>query len=217
MSFRMLVRAGAAVSIIYCAGCIPLTVGSTAPPVPVGNTVHSMSVYVVPNSVDDSVNHRSYPRYGLDAEVRFGFDDRSDIGIRIPSMSGIVANYKRRLNGSSVAPGAATSLMVGGGVVNWGEHAHLEATLITSAEESDRFTPYGGIRAMQVIPISRGAVRDSPTLGGFLGTRIGTVTAGLSPEIGIFYDRSALHIRRGTLLVVPSITVHGDLARFLIP
>jgi hypothetical protein len=107
--------------------------------------------------------------------------------------------------------------MVGGGVVNWGEHAHLEATLITSGAESDHFTPYGGLRAMQVIPISRGAVRDSPTLGGFLGSRIGTVAAGISPEVGIFYDRSALHIRRGTLLVVPSITVNGDIGRFLMP
>jgi len=28
---------------------------------------------------------------------------------------------------------------------------------------NDRFTPYGGLRAMQVIPIDRGAVHDSPT------------------------------------------------------
>jgi hypothetical protein len=217
MIIKFVFRAVAALSIIYMTGCIPLTVGSTALPVPVGTTTHSTSVYVVPNSFDDSVDNRAFPRYGVDPEVRFGFDDHSDIGVRIPSFSGIVANYKRRLNGVSQAPGAATSIMVGGGLVNWGEHAHLEATLITSAADNNRFTPYGGIRAMQVIPINKGAVHDSPTLGGFFGARIGSLTAGISPELGIFYDHSALKIHKGNVLFVPSITVHGDIGRFLRP
>ena len=215
MTLKCAIRVGAALSIVCAAGCIPLTVGSTAEPVPVGTTVYSTSMYVVPNSVDDSVDNRSFPRYGVDPEVRFGFDERSDIGVRVPSFSGIVANYKRRLNGVSGAPGAATAFMVGGGLVNWGDHVHLEATLITSGEDNDRFTPYGGIRAMQVIPINKGAVHDSPTLGGFFGARIGTRAAGISPEIGIFYDHSALRIRKGNILVVPAITIHGDVARFL--
>lgn len=214
MTFKLVFSAGAALSIVYTAACIPLTVGSTAQPVPVGTTSHSATVYVVPNSVDDSVDNRSFPRYGVDAEVRFGLDDHSDIGVRIPSFSGIVANYKRRLNGVSQAPGPATAIMVGGGLVNWGDHAHLEATLITSAADNDRFTPYGGIRAMQVIPINKGAVHDSPTLGGFLGARIGTLTAGISPEIGIFYDHSALQLHKGNILFVPAITIHGDFGRF---
>jgi hypothetical protein len=217
MTLKSLFCAGAALSIIYTTGCIPLTVGSTAQPVPVGTTVQSTSMYVVPNSVDDSINHRSLPRYGVDPEFRFGLDDHSDIGVRAPSFSGIVANYKRRLNGVSQAPGAATAIMVGGGLVNWGDHVHLEATLITSAQDNDRLTPYGGIRAMQVIPINKGAVHDSPTLGGFLGARIGTRTAGISPEIGIFYDHSALRIRKGNVLFVPAITIHGDFGRFLSP
>jgi hypothetical protein len=217
MIFRIVARAVVVGSILFSAGCIPLTVGSTAKPVPVGTTVHSTSMYFVPNSLDDTIDHRSLPRYGIDYEVRFGWDDHSDIGVRVPSGSGIVANYKRRLNGVSQAPGAVTSIMVGGGIVNWGEHAHLEATLITSAAENDRFTPYGGLRAMQVIPIDRGAVHDSPTLGGFLGARIGSLTAGISPEIGIFYDHSALHLHKGNVLFVPAITVHGDVARWLRP
>jgi len=217
MTLKFAIRAGAALSIVYTAGCIPLTVGSTAQPVPVGTTVHSMSMYVVPNSVDDSVDKRSFPRYGVDPEVRFGLDDRSDIGVRTPSFSGIVANYKRRLNGVSPAPGATTAIMVGGGLVNWGDHLHLEATLITSAEDNDRFTPYGGGRAMQVIPINKGAVHDSPTLGGFFGARIGSLKAGISPELGVFYDHSALRIRKGNILFVPAITIHGDFGRFLSP
>jgi hypothetical protein len=215
MTLRFAFLAGATLLIVCIFGCIPLTVGSTAKPVAVGTTVRSTSIYVVPNSFDDSVNKRAYPRYGVDPEVRFGLDDRSDIGVRAPSFSGIVANYKRRLNGVSEAPGAATAIMVGGGFVNWGDHAHLEATLITSGADNDRVTPYGGIRAMQVIPINKGAVHDSPTLGGFLGARIGTLTAGISPEIGVFYDHSALKIHKGNILFVPAITIHGDFGRFL--
>jgi hypothetical protein len=215
MKLDFMCRAVAVLPIVYITGCIPLTVGSTARPVPVGATVHSMSLYVVPNSLDDSISNRSFPRYGVDPEVRFGLDDRSDIGVRLPNMSGVVANYKRRLNGDSQAPGAATAIMVGGGLVNLGDHLHLEATLLTSGEERTTFTPYGGLRAMQVIPINRGAVHDSPTLGGFLGARIGTVTAGISPEIGVFYDRSALKLHKGNVLVVPAITIHGDIARWL--
>ena len=217
MTRKFAFGAAAALSIVCATGCIPLTVGSTAQPVPVGTTVRSTSIYVVPNSFDDSLSDRAYPRYGVDPEVRFGLDERSDIGVRTTSFSGIVANYKRRMNGLSAAPGAAVSLMVGGGLVNWGDHAHLEATLMTSAPENERFTPYGGIRAMQVIPLNRGAVHDSPTLGAYLGSRIGTRAAGISPEIGVFYDRSALHIHRGNFLFVPAITIHGDFGRFLRP
>ena len=216
LKLKRLIRVAVALSIVCAAGCIPLTVGSTAEPVPVGTTVRSTSMYVVPNSVDDSINNRSFPRYGVDPEVRFGFDERSDIGVRAPNFSGIVANYKRRLNGVSGAPGAATAFMVGGRLVNWGDHAHLEATLITSAGDNDRVTPYGGIRAMQVIPLNKGAVHDSPTFGGFFGARLGTRDAGISPELGVFYDHSALRIRKGNVLFVPAITVHGDFGRFLL-
>src|ERR1044072_7816388 len=101
MTSKFAFCAASALSILCVSGCIPLTVGSTARPVPVGSTVQSTSIYVVPNSFDDSVNRRSYPRYGVDPEVRFGFDDYSDIGVRLPSFSGIVANYKRRLNAPS--------------------------------------------------------------------------------------------------------------------
>jgi hypothetical protein len=176
-----------------------------------------MSMYTVPNSLYDSVEKRGLPRFGMDPEVRFGIDESSDIGVRAPSFSGIVANYKHRLNGSSKAPGTAVAFMVGGGFVNWGEHAHLEATLISSAEDNDKFTPYGGLRVMQVIPLDAGAVHDTPTIGGFFGARIGSRSAGISPELGVFYDKSALKIHKGNILIVPAITVHGDFARSLLP
>jgi hypothetical protein len=214
MTSKFVLRAIVALWIVSTAGCIPLTVGSTARPVLVGETVSSTSMYVVPNSFQDSASGTSLSRFGVDAEVRFGLDDHSDLGVRIPSASGFVANYKRRLNGISDAPGAAIAFMAGGGILNWGDHAHLEATLIASAADNNRFTPYGGLRAMQVFPINRGAVHDSPTIGGFFGARIGSLNAGISPEIGIFYDRSALGIRNGSVLIVPAITLHGGFPRF---
>lgn len=217
MSNKLVFLALMMVSLLFSTGCIPLTVGSTAQPVPVGTTVRSMSLYTVPNSLYDSVEKRGLSRFGMDPEVRFGIDDRSDVGVRAPSFSGVVANYKHRMNGSSVAPGTAVAFMVGGGLVNWGEHAHIEATLLASAEDNDRFTPYGGLRAMQVFPLDAGAVHDTPTVGGFFGFRLGTRTAGISPELGVFYDKSALKIHKGNILIVPAITVHGDFARSLLP
>ena len=68
-------------------------------------------------------------------------------------------------------------------------------------------TPYGGLRAMQVVPITRGAVSDSPTLGLFGGLRLGDDDFVLSPEIGVYYDRSALHVRNASVIVVPALTL----------
>jgi hypothetical protein len=97
-----------------------------------------------------------------------------------------------------------------GGIVNFGEHAMVGATLLASGRESAQVTPYGGVRVMQVAPLSRGAVHDAPSVGAFFGARFGRRDHGVSPELGVFYDPSALGIRRGNLLVVPSISVHGD-------
>ncbi|HVF38334.1 MAG TPA: hypothetical protein VM939_00430, partial [Gemmatimonadaceae bacterium] len=77
------IGAALALSIINTSACIPLTVGSTANPVPVGTSVRNMSTYVVPRSFEDSTSDYSLPRYGVDGETRFGFDAHSDIGIRV--------------------------------------------------------------------------------------------------------------------------------------
>ncbi|HYW51246.1 MAG TPA: hypothetical protein VE861_11600, partial [Gemmatimonadaceae bacterium] len=115
----------------------------------------------------------------------------------------------RRLDGPSDKDGAATALMLGGGFVNMGQHAHVEATLITSGREGRSFTPYAGIRGLQVMPLSTTAPRDKPTIGGFGGVRLGDRDGGVSVELGVFYDRSALGLRRNDLVVVPSIGFQG--------
>lgn len=184
--------------------CIPFTVGSTARPVPAGERTQSSSLYVIPNSFDVDSTH-SLSRLGADTEVRYGLDDRSDMGLRIVGYSGGVMTYKRRLNGPTTQPGFAIAAQGGAGIVNMGEHAHFEASLLASAADNT-VTPYGGIRAMKVYPISRGAVHDSPTIGAFFGVKLGDDYA-ISPEIGFFHDRSALGIRTGSLIIVPSVTI----------
>lgn len=186
-------------------GCIPFTVGSTARPVPAGEHTRSSSLYVVPSSFDVDSAH-SLSRLGADTEVRYGLDDRSDMGFRVVGYSGGVITYKRRLNGLTTQPGFALAAQGGVGVVNMGEHAHFEASLLASGAENT-VTPYGGIRAMQVYPISRGAVHDSPTIGAFFGVKLGDNDYAISPEIGFFHDRSALGIRTGSLIIVPSVTI----------
>ncbi len=191
-------------------GCLPYAVGSTARPVAPGEKQKSGSIYAIPGAVEDESDSLSIPVKGADVEVRFGIDDRADFGIRIPSGSGIVVNYKRRLDGPSEDAGAALAIMAGGGFVNFGEHAMVELTLLASAPDRGRWTPYGGLRGMQVMPLSRHAVSDRPSVGGFFGVRFGKGDFGVSPELGIYHDPSALELRERHWLLIPSITVHGD-------
>jgi hypothetical protein len=67
--------------------------------------------------------------------------------------------------------------------------------------------PFGGLRAIQVIPIAYGAVHDRPTIGAFGGAQLGDRSFTVRPELGIFYDHSALGIRRADVIFVPAITI----------
>jgi hypothetical protein len=145
----------------------------------------------------------------MDVELRYGIDERSDLGVRFPGFSGVVVNYKRRLDGGG-EEGPAIAALLGTGVVNGGEHFELEASLLASAAPRDRLTPYGGIKSIFVVPAVEGAVKDDPTLGVFAGLRLGTERLGLSPEIAVFYDPSALDLREGNWIIVPSFTFHGS-------
>ena len=205
-------------------GCIPYAVGSTAQTVAPGERITSVSTYLIVNGVEDlsdsTVSQRT-SLIGADNEFRFGLDRRSDVGVRVPNLSGLVLTYKRRVDAVTTDSAAwtrdyAVALMPGLGFVNFGEHAHFELTLLASAARQPTLLPYGGIRVMQVLPLSSTAVRDTPTAGAFAGMRIGTADQGVSPEIGVYYDRSALHIRSSTFIIVPSLTVQGVSLRDLL-
>ena len=191
-------------------GCLPYSVGSTARTAPVGKFEQTGTMYAIPGAMESEYDSVSVPLYGVDAEVRYGLDDYSDIGLRIPALSGAVITYKRRLDGSSESEGAAFAVMAGGGFVNFGEHGMFELSFLASGPDNGRVTPYGGVRGMQVIPLSRYAVSDHPTIGGFLGLRLGNTDFGISPEIGVYYDPSALELRQRQVIFVPSVSIHGE-------
>lgn len=205
--------------LLVCAlpACIPYSVGTTARPTPVGEFLPSGTVYFIPGglesptySEDGEEKKESLSLFGTDVGARYGIDEVSDIGLRLSGLSGVVLDYKRLLTPGPDPAAPAVAALVGAGVVNLGEHAHFEASLLASGRESTTLTPYGGVRAMQVVPLSASAVSDSPTIGIFGGVRLGTADLGISPELGIFYDRLALGLRKSNVIVVPSFTFHGS-------
>lgn len=189
-------------------GCLPYTVGTTAQTVPAGETTRTGIVYYIPDAVDLKNDSVSGPMRGTDLEIRYGLSDKSDIGFRVPSYSGAVFTYKRRLAGSPAPDSAAVSVMTGGGFVNFGEHAETEVTLMASGRESGGvLTPYGGLRVMQVLPLSRTAVHDTPTAGGYIGMRLRFGDVDVTPELGVYYDKSALGIRSTNYIIVPGVSL----------
>lgn len=186
--------------------CLPYTVGSTAQTIPTGRTATSMTYYYIPNALKRSDDTVGVPMAGIDREWRHGLDEHSDVGVRLTSGAGIVVNYKQRFRDYD-GSGPALAYMLGTGVVNAGEHLHLEGTLIASGDERSNIMPFGGLRAMQVLPLSAGAAHDSPTIGAFGGVQLGDAAFAIRPELGIFYDRSALGLRAANYIFVPAVTI----------
>ncbi len=205
----------AAPVLLASGACIPYATGTTALTTPPGEMEPSASIYFIPGGLErlTETDSTGGSYFGIDSEFRIGMDERSDVGIRAAGWVGLVVNYKHRIDGRPGADGPALSYMVGSGVVNAGEHAYLEASLLGSGRrtgDAAGVTPYGGVKVMQVIPLTAEAVSDDPTVGAFAGLRIGTGALAISPELAVFYDRSALGLRDRNIIVVPSFTFHGD-------
>lgn len=192
--------------------CLPYSMGSTAQTVPAGEHRTTSTLWFMPNGLglrDDSLT-KPHTLRGADAETRWGIDDESDFGIRVPTASGIVLSYKKRAYGFPHPDSAALAWQLGGGLVNGGDHAYGEFTLLASGARHGGVVAYGGARVMQVWPISEGAVNDQPSIGGFLGARISIGKEGeILPELAVYHDPSALHIRRSDVIFVPSISFRG--------
>jgi hypothetical protein len=204
-----LIRRIAAVSPFVVLGlnaCLPYTVGSTARTVPAHETTRMTSWYYIPSAVKEPGDTIAVPLAGSDVEFRHGLDARSDLGVRILP-GGVAADYKRRFDADASGTGTALAWSVGGGFVNGGEHMMVQATLIASGREDVTIAPYGGLRAIHVLPISEGAVSDRPTLGGFFGAQIGDGDFIVRPELGVYYDHSALGVRSRDVIFVPAITL----------
>jgi hypothetical protein len=197
--------------LLLAGGCIPYSTGTTAATVEPGMVAPATAVYFVPGGIESlTADSAGGSLVGMDVEARMGLDEHSDLGIRMPGAVGVVLDYKRRVTGLADPDAPALAVLAGGGVVNGGDHALAMGGLVASGRQSDRATPYGGLKAIKVFPLTEGAVHDDPTVGLFAGLRIGTERLGVSPEVAVFYDRSALGLRDHNVIVVPSFTVHGS-------
>jgi hypothetical protein len=186
--------------------CLPYTVGSTARTVPAHETTRSTSWYYIPNAVRMPGDSIAGALAGSNLEYRHGLDARSDFGLRLMP-GGVGVDYKRRLDDDVTGTRPAYAYSAGGGIVNGGEHLMMQATLVASGREDAAVVPYGGLRAIHVLPITQGAVSDKPTIGVFGGVQVGDDQFTIRPELGVFYDHSALGLRRGDLILVPAITL----------
>jgi hypothetical protein len=188
-------------------GCLPYSMASTAATVIPGEVrvTGSMAVVGEAGKLRGETDTR-LPMY--DAEARSGIDERSDVGVRLTSVSGVVVSYKRRLAGRTTG-GPALSGQIEGGFVNLGLHALGGLSLLASGDEFSSAALFGGVRALAVAPLSSSAVRDTPTIGGFIGVRLGNKSLSILPEVGVFRDRPALGLglRTSPWIVVPSVSV----------
>lgn len=173
------------VVLLASTACIPYTVGSTAQTMPKGFVSSANTAYFIPNALKGPDDTIAVPLAGIDHEWRMGLDERSDFGARVTSGAAAVLSYKHRFRDAD-EHGPALAYLVGTGLVNAGQHAHFEATLVASGNERSDVTPYGGVRAMQVVPIALGAAHDSPTLGVFGGVQLGDGEFAIRPELGVF-------------------------------
>lgn len=192
--------------LLTLSACLPYTVGSTARTVAPHETTRSTSWYYIPSAVKMPGDSLAVPLYGSNFEYRHGLDLRSDVGLRLLP-GGVAVDYKRRLDADVTGTRTALSYIAGGGIVNGGEHFMMLGTLVASGREDASVVPYGGLRAIHVLPISQGAVTDKPTIGMFGGVQLGDAQFTIRPELGVFYDRSALGLRRGDLIFVPAVTL----------
>ncbi len=195
-------------------GCISYTVGQGAETTPQGERTVSSSLNLVPGTLSNSDSSASTRRPSVDTDIRFGVDERTDVGFRIATYSGFMLTWKRQLSAPDsskfIENRARTSIMLGGGLVNAGEHAAFEATLISSSKWSAAGQWYGAVRAIQVFPITNSARSDDPVIGLSVGHLFGDRNKSMGPEIGIYYDRSTLGLNTNRILVIPSFVVRGQ-------
>jgi len=189
---------------------MPYAAGTTARTVPAGDLRISAPVYPVPQGLflDSTIADNNTNYLAFDFRVRSGLSKRADIGFRAFG-GGATLEYKRRVAGAQET-GSALALQGGAGVINNGNHIYFEGGAIASAAPSRTFVPYGGVRAMQVLPIGIDAAADTPTLGSFVGVRIGDADLGFSSEVGVYYDKPAFDVKARRVHVIPSITLHGS-------
>ena len=206
--------ASCAAILLLCTGCISYTVGMGAETTAPGETSSSTSLNVVPGTLKESGGTTPTRRPSVDTEIRYGLNPRTDIGFRLATYSGVIATWKRQItrpdSSRMIENRPRTSIMLGGGLINGGEHAAWEATLISSGAWSTAGQFYGAARATQAVAVTGTARRDDPVFGLAIGYLLGTRESSIGPELGVYYDRSALGVNTNRILVIPSIVVRSE-------
>lgn len=216
---RLVIAAAIASLLMLLTGCISYTVGQGAETTPISERTSSSSINWIPGTLDDAPGAKRVRRPSVDSEIRIGLDDRTDIGFRIATYSGFMVAWKRQLTRADTSHvpenRMRTALMLGAGILNVGEHAGVEATLIASGPWSAVGQVYGALRAIQVAPLTSTARHDDPVAGISLGYLFGDRTSSMGPELGVYYDRSVLGLNTNRILIIPSLVVrHQGLPRF---
>ena len=80
---------------VTATACVPMTVATTAQPVPQGETAPVLIWYSITNGIEVMRDSGSIAWLGVDAEGRVGVSDRADVGVRIPSG---IRPVKRQMN-----------------------------------------------------------------------------------------------------------------------
>lgn len=196
-------------------GCISYTVGQGAETIAPHEQTLNSTFNVVPGSLKDGRNHTPTRRPSMDLDWRRGLDDRSDIGIRVTNWSGAMFTWKRQLSRPDSSRlqfenRSRTAIMLGAGLINFTEHAAFEATLIHSSRWTPAGQTYGAIRAIQVVPLGPEVPHDDPVVGVAFGHLFGDRNRSIGPEIGVFYDRSALGLNTNRVIVVPAVVLRGQ-------
>lgn len=201
-----MLRLACCVFLLAASGCVPYAVGTTAATVPERSVVSSAVVQIASaNRALDEDDRSSGAAVAIGNETRLGLGPRSDVGVRILGLGSIVASYKRRLSGTG---DAGTAVLVGAGIIG-ADRVHGEFTLVHSLAARGRIVPYGGVRVQAMRAFAGDAINTPAAFGAFAGGRFGWPDLAVSPELGVFYSPSPL-AREGALVVVPSVTVHGD-------
>lgn len=192
-------------------GCVSYTVGQGAETVAPYEKERGVSANMVPITLNDGVTDHPTYRPSLDAEFRYGVDERTDVGVRVTSVSGVMLSWKRQLTAADTSSTpenrVRTAIMLAGGVLNFAEHASFEATLITSGAWSTYGQPYGAVRVMAVAPLNATARKDDPAGGIAFGFLFGDRQNSIGPELGVYYDRSTLGLNPHRIIVIPSLVV----------
>ena len=191
------------VAALLSTACLPYVVASSATPTPVGEVQALAPVYLIPDAVKIDEARRT-PAMGFDFEGRFGVSRRADVGIRVPTLSGVVASYKHLLTDPGNATGVA--LMPSAGYLMG--YGYGDLTSIASGPVG-QVSWYGGLRVMGTTPLRDSLSRHGAIFGAFLGLKLPARGRLVLPEIGVFRGPPGLTSSRPRFNVVVAVSVSG--------